>query len=100
MKLPMYSSNKITQQNNVTVDDWDFLISVLKDSDTLPISAQSLVDEYKSSNKRQRKTCSMKDCSKLARLGGKCINHGGVKQCSVEGCSRSVRAWAKCFRHQ
>ncbi|KAG7381089.1 hypothetical protein PHYPSEUDO_006464 [Phytophthora pseudosyringae] len=52
-----------------------------------------------SSARPNLRRCSVPDCQKTAKRGGRCISHGGGNKCAVDGCITSVVSRGLCVAH-
>ncbi|POM62253.1 Yip1 domain containing hypothetical protein [Phytophthora palmivora] len=50
-------------------------------------------------SKPNPRRCSVPDCQKTAKRGGRCISHGGGNKCIVDGCTTSVVSRGLCVAH-
>ena len=63
-----------------------------------PFEAPAVLPKPK--KKRILKRCSIADCTKIARKGGKCIAHGGGRRCTEPGCTKGATGKTdKCIQH-
>ncbi|KAG6962600.1 hypothetical protein JG688_00008515 [Phytophthora aleatoria] len=63
------------------------------------IGNDSLLYSNQSDPKPNSRRCSVPDCQKTAKRGGRCISHGGGNKCSVDGCITSVVSRGLCVAH-
>lgn len=76
-------------------------------SEKIEVPTKSLIEQSTSEGedskriRARKKTyyCRHDGCTKVARAGGKCINHGGGKRCGHEGCMKSAQTGGYCWRH-